>query len=187
MNCRPSGLPRVARLFLTIVAVSCATRAQAALPNLEGWKLFRADDGAFEISMPIPPTTERKERWFPMADFVSTVHRAQVEDDLFGMNYTDLPRVALWFTSNNGIFEGARDGFIEDSNATEVSFEETEYAGHKARELVYDIPAMDGKPPLRGRAMMFFEGKRLYIVYAEVTQAVSPAQIDHYFGSLRLD
>lgn len=174
------------RIVLGWLLTVCAGLAVADPDDLDTWRAYAPDGGAFRVDFPSEPTTQRKERWFPVSEFVSTVYRAEVADDTFGLNHTDLPRVALFFAPKSTIFSSARDGFIEDSNASEVSFEEVEYAGHKARELVYDIPASETKPALRGRARMFFEGKRLYIVWAEVTERISPADINRYFGSFEL-
>jgi len=62
----------------------------------------------------------------------------------------------------------------------------TRFAGRDARELLYDIPASDSSPPLRGTARMFFDQNRLYIVWTEVTERVPKHELDRYFGSLQL-
>lgn len=177
----PTGMLRLVGLTATVL-LGFASAASA----LDGWRPFTPDDGTFVLALPTEPTTQRKERWFPMSDFVSTVYTARVGDDAFGLNHTDLPRVALFFAPLERIFQSARKGFLEDSNATEVSFDETDFEGHDARELVYDIPAADDRPPLRGRARMFFVKNRLYIVWAEVTSAITPDELESYFSSLRL-
>ncbi len=182
MSMQPSPGTTVAATAL-VAAVAFVT---PIAHSLDGWQPFVPPDSAFRVEMPAEPTTERKERWFPISDFVSTVYTARVGDDAFGLNHTDLPRVAMWVTSNAQIFDSARDGFIEDSNATEVSYDQSEAFGRPARELVYDIPAQAGRPALRGRARMFFVKNRLYIIWAEVTPAISGEEVDRYFASLRL-
>ena len=39
---------------------------------------------------------------------------------------------------------------------------------------------------MRGRARMFFEKNRLYIIWVEVTPKITPAEIERYFSSLRI-
>lgn len=182
---RTVGPTRLPSAMLTSYFLFSSLLTHAAFA-LDGWQTFTPEDAAFRLEMPAEPSTERKERWFPVSDFVSVVYTARIGDDAFGLNHTDLPRVALWFASKGKIFQEAREGFIEDSNATEVSFDETEFDGRPARELVYDIPANDEAPPLRGRARMFFEKNRLYIIWAEVTETVTPKDLDRYFASLRV-
>ena len=55
--------------------------------------------------------------------------------------------------------------------------------GRSARELVYDVPPLDGRAAQRGTARMFFDGNRLYIFYAEVTERVPARDV----ALLRLD
>lgn len=171
-----------------VIASLCALGVGPAIPasSLEEWQPFVPEDGAFRVEMPGVPTTQEKERGFPPFDFVSTVYTARVGDDAFGLNHTDLPRVALYFKSESSILDSARTGFLEDSNASERSFVEIAYAGHEARRLTYDIPATDAAPPLLGQARMFFVKNRLYIVWAEVTTDIGPDELDHYFGSFRI-
>ncbi len=172
----------LAALALALIAISGSGRAFA----FEDWQTFVPVDSRFQLEMPAAPTIQSKERGFPPFDFVSTVYTARIGDDAFGLNHTDLPRVAFYFKSEASIFDGARTGFLEDSNASEVSFEPIAYADRDARELIYDIPATEQAPALRGTARMFFDEHRLYIVWAEVTTAVPGDELDRYFGSLRI-
>jgi hypothetical protein len=179
---RPHARPGRLAAWATVLALALPGAAAA----LDGWKPFHPSDDAFVVALPTPPTTQRKERWFPISDFVSTVYTSRVGHDAFGLNHTDLPRMALFFAPTEKIFDSARKGFLEDSNATEISFDETEFEGRSARELVYDIPPAEDRPALRGKARMFFEKNRLYIIWAEVTDAVTPGELDRYFSSLRI-
>jgi hypothetical protein len=174
------------RPFVAIALVAIAIVRPGVADVIPGWQSFQPADDSFAVEMPVAPTIQSKERGFPPFDFVSTVYTARVGNDAFGLNHTDLPRVALYFKSESSIFESARSGFLEDSNASEVSFEKISFVGGQARELIYDIPARDATPALRGTARMFFEKNRLYIVWAEVTSAVSTEDLERYFGSLRI-
>ena len=174
------------RLLAASTLVVLATAGYVTAEAIASWQPFQPADAAFQLEMPATPTIQSKERGFPPFDFVSTVYTARVGDDAFGLNHTDLPRVALYFRSESSIFDSARSGFLEDSNASEVSFETISFARRDARELIYDIPAHDAVPALRGTARMFFEQNRLYIVWAEVTPDVTPAELERYFGSLRI-
>ena len=153
----------------------------------DGWLEFRPPTGEFRVVMPNEPTAGRMESWFPISKFVSTVYTARVGDDAFGVNHTDMPRVALFFASRRRILESARKGFVEDARGTERSWEETEFDGRPARELRYDIPPLDGRAALRGRARMFFVGRRLYMFWAEVTERVTAEEMERFFASIRIE
>jgi len=152
----------------------------------EDWRRFEFEQGNFSVELPTVPVQGTKEKWFPISSFVSHVYRSWAGKDAFGINHTDLPRIALAFASKKKIFNSTRDGFLEDSNATEVSYRETEMDGRSARELVYDIPAQQDMPALRGKATMFLEGKRLYVFWAEVTRTRTQQDLNRFFDSIRV-
>lgn len=153
---------------------------------LDGWQPFEGPDAAFRLEMPTTPAIQSKERGFPPFDFVSTVYTARIGDDAFGLNHTDLPRVALVFKSESSILDSARKGFLEDSNASETAFTETRFVGRAARTLLYTIPATLDRAALRGEAHLFFVKNRLYIVWAEVSDVIPPSEVESYFGSFRI-
>lgn len=174
--------------FLTLTVVACTSALVLATSALadDDWRTFESKVGLFSVDMPGEPTEMMKERWFPMADFVSRVYKVFVGDDIFGVNHTDIPGAAMFFAGKKTVFNSTRDGFLEDSNATVVSFAESDLVGRPGRELIYDIPAQGDQPALRGRAIMCFEGNRLYVFYTEVTKSRAQADIDRFFETIRI-
>ncbi len=152
----------------------------------EEWQAFDSEGGRFSVELPSPPAEQKKRRTFPIASFVSHVYTALVGKDAFGINHTDIPGFALIFASRSKILNSTRKGFLEDANASEISFEKVVLGDRTARELVYDIPAQDGRPPLRGRAAMFFEGRRLYVFWAEVTLSRAQRDLRRFFESIKV-
>ena len=136
--------------LLGCLLVSGVGRASASGP--EAWQRFRSDRGNFSVELPSPPEERQKKRWFPVHSFVSHVYTSSVGEDAFGVNHTDLPRLALFFASQSKIFSSTRDGFLEDSFATETSFAKTERDGQPARFLGIDcngdhvLQRVDGLP-----------------------------------------
>lgn len=173
---RGSLATRLWAVFLLLALVSPAAAS-------EDWRRFDSEQGRFSVDFPTAPVEREKRRRFPIASFVSHVYTAVVGKDAFGVNHTDLPGLALFFASTSKILDSTRKGFLEDANASQVSFEETLLGDRKARELVYDIPAQNGRPPLRGRAAMFLEGKRLYVFWAEVTASRAERDLKRFFAS----
>jgi hypothetical protein len=181
----PSSLPQAFRLALLLIVLCLAHPALADAP----WTPFTAQDASFRVDMPGSPTLETRERWFPASRFVSTVYKVRRGADVFGVNHTDLPGAVLFVTSNRYILKNARDGFLESSLATEISFEKSEVDGHPARQLIYDIPADAENPAQRGTAKLLFVGKRLFIFYAEMDARADPEQsaqeVQRFFRSIK--
>jgi len=173
----PSALALLLSLLLSLLAPAFASAE---------WTDFVPKDRSFRVEMPGTPTITTRERKFLISNFFSTVYRAQRGADVFGVNHTDIPKPILMVTSNAYILKSTRDGFLESSGASEVSYEASEVDGRPAGELVYTIPAGDDHPAQHGTARLLLVGNRLFIFYTEVTRDVSEAEVRRYFGSIRI-
>jgi hypothetical protein len=172
----------------SLVALLIAATLALASPAMatDDWRAFETEVGRFKVDLPAEPKQLKKERWFPVSSFVSRVYKAYVGDDIFGVNHTDLPGAVLFFAGKKKVFNSTRDGFLEESKATQVSFEKADFVGRPGRKLVYDIPAQGRYPALRGLARMCFEGNRLYVFYAEVSESRAQTDIDRFFDSIEI-
>jgi hypothetical protein len=177
--------PRARSLFALAACWLLANSGTAGA--LDDWQRFESGSGRFRIDMPAAPRTEAKKTWFPMASFVSHVYTALVGPDAFGVNHTDIPRMVFALAGEKKILEATRQGLLEDENATEVSFRESQFGALPARELVYDIPPKGDQPGLRGSAKILFVGRRLYVFWAEVSQGRSLEDLQRYFSSIELE
>lgn len=166
-------------------ALSASLEAQAEPPR-DDWRRFESEVGRFAIDMPAEPAERQKKRWLPIGSVVSRVYTARVGDDAFGLNHTDVPSIAMKFTPRESVFQSAREGFLEDSHAHETAFEATLFAGRDAKLLRYAIAAQPERAPLVGTARLFFEERRLYIVWTEVTAGRAGADLERYFTSFAL-
>ncbi|MDE0886810.1 MAG: hypothetical protein OSB70_14890 [Myxococcota bacterium] len=182
----PSSLRKAFLLALPLLAAALANKALGDA----AWQPFTAGDASFRVDMPGSPEVDTRERWFPASRFVSTVYKVRRGADAFGVNHTDLPGAVLFVTSNRYILKSARDGFLESSRATEISFTKSELDGHPAQELIYNIPAYDNNPAQRGTAKLLFVGKRLFIFYTEMNVSADPKQtveeVQRFFLSVEL-
>jgi len=176
----PDPAPSAALLAgLALVLVSAAGADPA-------WQVFTPEDLSFRVELPASPTTERKERWFPVSRFVSTVYKARRGQNVFGVNHTDIPGAILFVVRKKTILETTRKGFLESSGAREISFTPTQVDGRPAGELVYSIPATGERPKQRGTARMLFVGKRLFIFYTELAGSTPEEESLRYFASIRI-
>jgi len=180
---RPARLGCIEQLVILGTLLALVGPAYGA-HALEGWRAFSSDRGRFSVEFPTAPVEQDKEKWFPISSFKSRVYTARVEDDAFGVNHTDIPSLVMAFASRSKIFSSTRDGFLEDANSTEISFEKASLAGHEARILHYDMPATSERPHLKGKATILFIDKRLYVFWAEVTLALAQSEIDRFFSSI---
>jgi hypothetical protein len=165
---------------LLISFLSAAGRAEP------GWIAFEPPDASFRVEMPGEPTLETRERWFPLSRFVSRVYKTRRGGDVFGVNHTDIPGAILFVTPDKAILDATRRGFLESSEARELSFAPAEVDGRPAWKLLYAIPARGPMPAQTGTAKMLFVARRLFIFYTELAPGSSQAESRRYFASIRI-
>jgi hypothetical protein len=172
--------PRFAGLLALCLLLS-ATPAAAL-----SWSRFDSEQGRFSVELPGHPQVNEKKSWFPVASFVSYVYRSQVRDGVFGLNHTDVPGTIMMLVGKKRIIEGTRKGLVKDVQGTEVSFRETRFLGKPAHELVYDMPAQSDGRPVRGRSMIFFRNKRLYVFSVELSEDHPEDDLSRFFDSVQI-
>ncbi len=176
---------RIAPLRALLLALLCwipiATPTQAD----RDWRAFEPSGGLFRLQMPGVPTTTLKKRGLPMARFKSSVYKTLLDENAFGVNITSIPRALTLVVPETSLINRARNGFLEDAKATEISFQTREIGGERGKFLVYAIPAAGSRPRQRGSAWFLFKQNRLMIFYAEVDVSIPEADVQRYFDSIR--
>ena len=168
--------------LLTMIAVMGPESSKA----FEEPHPFVAEDESFSLVLPNELIAHQRKTWFPIARFVTKIYTAQFDNEEFGINYTSLPRVIGWLSPKRTILNSARDGLLEDSNASLVAFRSFETREGPARSMVFAIPAQDGRPALTGQARMLIAKRRLYILWTETTPAISEDELQQFFASFRI-
>ena len=176
------ALPRLRMLALLIIALPPAL-VEAGNLNLSQ---FSPADQSFSLSLPAEPVVHERKTWFPISRFVTRIYTSQVDGEEFGINYTQLPRLIGWLSSDRMILNSARDGMLGDSQATLVSLKKFKVRNQPAQAMVFSIPAQDGLPELMGQARLLMTGNRLYILWTETTPAVSDSSLAEFFASFRI-
>ena len=167
----------------SLVAASLLSTPSQSEPE---WIVFDAPDASFRVEMPGPPTSESRERWFPLSRFRSQVYKAHQEGDVYGVNHTDIPGAILFVTPDKTILNATREGFLESSNARELSFGPAQSDGRPGWSLRYAIPETESSPAQVGTAQMLFVGRRLFIFYTEVDPQTPESASQRYFESIRI-
>jgi hypothetical protein len=179
-----SDSPGIRMLWVLAVAwcIAISTSPAAALD----WHRYESQDGDFSVELPGAPEIRQKKTWFPISSFVSEIYRTWIPRGAFGLNHTDLPGGVMMLAGKSKIIEATRTAMVEDADGTEVSFRETRFLDKPAHELVYDRPAREDVPPLRGTATIFFHDKRLYVFWVEVGEDHPKSDLVRFFDSIRV-
>jgi hypothetical protein len=172
--------------LLSVIAVGWCLATSAAPAIALDWHRYESQDGDFSVELPGSPEIRQKKTWFPISSFVSDIYRTWIPHGAFGLNHTDLPGGVMMLAGKSKIIQATRTALVEDVDGTEVSFRETRFLDKPAHELVYDRPAHDDVPPLRGTATIFFRDKRLYVFWVEVGKDHPKSDLVRFFNSIRV-
>ena len=185
-NERRAHLPQFARPLLALAFFTLILQPPIVQAEALHFSPFTPADQTFTIDLPAEPKLGERKTWFPISRFVTRIYTSQVGEEEFGINSTQLPRLIGWLSSDGMILNSARDGILEDSNATLVALERFKIRKQSAQAMVFSIPAQDGLPDLVGQARMLITQNRLYILWTETTPSVSDQALDSFFASFRI-
>src|SRR5690606_21522286 len=118
----------------------------------------------------------------PVGDVTSSTFESDSDGGSFSVTYTDLPELAVMFGGSDTIYGNAKGDLLHSAMGKETAFNDATFAGQSGKELDYTAPGPAGQPPLVGRAMLFLDGNRLYVVDAQVPQSAA-GRMDAFFNS----
>jgi hypothetical protein len=148
------------------------------------WPQFRSERGRFAVKLPGSPEEIRGRRatlggFVHWAEYIAK--RGATE---FRVEYHDLPWLATFLLSTDGLLDRARDGLVSEEHGHELSSGVASVQGHPAREVSFRIPA---EQDLSGDALLVLVGERLYVVVAMGPQTQRDVSaLDVFFRSFEV-
>ena len=169
--------------WLVAAAAAFSMTAVVAGAELE-WLRFRSERGRFAVRLPGSPEEIRDTR----ATLGGIVHwseylakRGATE---FRVEHHDLPWLATFLLSTDGLLKRAKDGLVEEEHGHELSGAPVSVQGYPAREVSFRVQA---EQDLAGDALLVLVGRRLYVLVALGPQAERDASaLDRYFRSFEI-
>ena len=143
---------------------------------------FSPPGHSFSVSMPTTPNHTRRSTSTIIGDIYTDVWGSKHEGGDYSVSITDLPAVALWFNSTEGLFEKARGKMMETLGARQAGLRGLK-RGPFSQELDYFIPGQIGTPARRGRAWFALIEDKLIVVTALVPLSTSSA-LDRHFSQI---
>jgi len=161
--------------------------ADAAQGDGGVWKPFRSEAGRFIVDMPGKPEEDTTHTRSFIGTVTNHVFVGTEDHDLYTVDYSDLPGVAVTFAGDATIFSHAKGALLKKTMGKETSFEKTTLNGMKGVHLVYDTPPVENHPRMHGESYMFLMDKRLYVVDATVSLEHSQDKARAFFKSFRIN
>ena len=172
-----------ARALTAAVALAAPAAIADAAPT-DGVR-FTPPGYAFSVSLPTQPAHYRRSTPTIIGKIYTDVWDSRHDGADYSVAITDLPSIALWFNSANGLFEKARNKMMETLGAQQAGLRNLT-RGHFAQEVDYFIPGTIGAPARRGRAWFALIEDKLIVVTALVPLGTS-SKLDRHFSRVEPD
>jgi hypothetical protein len=132
-----------------------------ALPA--GWIIFKSDEGRFQVYMPNEPELTTGKRSTVVGSLDENHYEASLGDAFYLVEVRDLPRIASWLMSDEGLLDSSAESLIEFAKADNIKRQRITMAGSPGLDLVFAAKSHKG---FIERARILLVQRRLFVVIA---------------------
>jgi len=177
------------RWALTALATLLLTCAQAgtALAGSDPWIQLAEKKYGFQVMMPEQPEEVMSKKNYYVGDVVNHVFTATENEQIFKVDYSQLPSMAVSFVGADQILDHTRSGILCKEFGKQISYTDTTVGKYKAKKLVYETAPTNEHPGMRGEAEFFLKGHNLYVVEVITPKSQLPGNAKKFFGSFQVD
>lgn len=169
---------RIGGLGVALLAAAAAGASPADGPA------FRSESGRFSVRFPGTPRHTTRSHTTPVGRVASGEYLVEQGELELRVELHDVPAIAGFLLSDRALLERAERDLLSDEGAREHRGAAAEVQGHPAREVVYRLPAGDGRA---GRALLVLVGARLYILAAlHPAGSADESALDGFFESFEV-
>lgn len=140
-------------------------------------------EGRFKVAMPGKARMNQVNHKSIVGDVKENTYTSRTSTDEYTASFTKLPDIAVSMQSDKALLTQAKEGFIKDTGAREVSFEKVNIQGKEGREFKYTLTGQDGKES-SGIARFVISNKILYVVAANGANQKSQSRFVNSFKLL---
>lgn len=133
--------------------------------------------------LPGAPSGERSSRITPLGKVVEHLHKLESDAATFWVTWTDLPRLALFLSGDERIYQKVRRETLEEPSVSQIAFRSVTVGDHAGRELLY-IEAGADEQDRSGRLQTYLIGNRLYVFDSVAHEDVAPRAVERFFSSI---
>ncbi len=125
------------------------------------WQTVTADDGSYTIEMPGTPKLDKRTSQIPTGEMLMYMQTVAKGSITYTVTRTEYPEGTVTdATDPETIFNGSRDGVVQQMGATITTDEKATISGFPGRTLEFtvDLPRNGGKATMR-QSLVLAEGK----------------------------
>ncbi len=112
---------------------------------------------------------------------------SKTDSEEFVVSYSELPNIAIVMESTKALLTKAKEGFLKENHAQELSFEKFNFSGRQGRELNFRIVSKDNIIDAVGKARFVLVNKTMYVMVAtEMNYDAENKIINQFLNSFKL-
>lgn len=151
----------------------------ASSGGMEQWQRFEPPEQPFSVLMPGSMSRSQRVSHTIVGSVKTQLWSADAERAQYSVSVTNLPTVAAWFVSDEGLYEKARAQMMKELDAEVVAIRRVD-RGPFEQEIEYRVPTDDGDGPRTGRALMSADGDEVVVVNG-IAQPKAPVSLEDFF------
>jgi hypothetical protein len=172
-----------------LFAALCASLVLAGPASADdgSWKQVVEAEYGFRVLMPVAPEETAEKRNFHVGEVVNHIFTAMQGQEMYKVDCTRLPGMALEFVGADEILDRTRSGILDREMARQTGYAGTSLGKLPCKRLTYETPATSTHPGWKGVALIVIDGKNLYVVEARVPKSDTAVNTDRFLGSFQVN
>jgi len=151
------------------------------------WVRVQEKEYGFQVTMPEQPEEVMTRKDYGVGEVINHVYTARENQQVFKVDYSQLPDLAVSFLGEPDILDKTRSGILQRFLARQTSWEDTTLGKLKGKKLTFATAPAGGRPGMKGEAVIFLKGRRLYVAETVLPQSQLPGSSDRFFQSFQID
>jgi len=176
---------RTSCTLLTLGFFFCALSGAWAASGVPWVELAEPQYG-FKVRMPERPEEVMTRKNYHVGHVVNHIYTATQDGQVFRVDVSELPHVAVRFVGADTILDNARSGVLHKELGKQVSYANVRLGSLQGKALVYDTVATNDHPGMRGEARIFLQENKLYLAEVITPKSRLPGNAKKFFDSFQV-
>ena len=150
------------------------------------WIKLKQKQYGFKVRFPEQPEETMEKRNYLVGTVVNHTYTARKNKQVFRVNFSELPELAVTFVGEEEILDETRSGILRENFGKQVSYMDITLRKREGKKLIYETSATDDHPGMKGEAIFFLKENKLYVAEALSPLGQLPGNADRFFASFKI-
>lgn len=151
------------------------------------WVQLTEKKYGFQTLFPEQPEEIMNKKNYGVGEVVNHVYTARENDQVFKVDFTQLPGMAVSFLGEADILDKTRNGILQKWLGKQISYTDATLGRLKGKKLTFETAATNDHPGMKGEARFFLKGHHLYVVETVLPKSQLPGNSEKFFKSFQIN